>query len=142
MIALENADEIQRILDRFTEQKATEIPPELGAYIKHVAKTGDTIYRWSTIQYLFREKIKTVIKEFQDTSTSIKGAHWTFPNLLLRALFFLCVCCLHPFLSLSLLLLCTYKYTIVCLWPYLHLILLLPNWNLRRIYANGLHFVM
>lgn len=74
MIALENADEISRILDHFTEQKATEIPPELGAYINHVAKTGDTVYRWSAIQYLFREKIKTVIKEFQDTSTSIKGA--------------------------------------------------------------------
>lgn len=74
MIALENADEISRILDRFTEQKATEIPPELGEYINHVAKTGDTVYRWSAIQYLFREKIKTVIKEFQDTSTSIKGA--------------------------------------------------------------------
>lgn len=75
MIALENADEISRILDRFTKQKATEIPPELGKYINHVAKTGDTVYRWSAIQYLFREKIKTVIQEFQDTSTNVEGSH-------------------------------------------------------------------
>lgn len=74
MIALENADEISSILDRFTKQKATEIPPELGKYINHVAKTGDTVYRWSAIQYLFREKIKTVIQEFQDTTTKVEGS--------------------------------------------------------------------
>lgn len=74
MLTFDNSEEVSRILDRFNAHKSTEIPPELGEYINHVAKTGDTVYRWSTIRLLFREKIKTVIKEFQDTTTSIEGA--------------------------------------------------------------------
>lgn len=73
MLALENADEILQILDRFTKQKSKEIPPELEEYIDYVAKTGDTVYRWPTVQYLFREKLRNVIKEFHDTTASIEG---------------------------------------------------------------------
>lgn len=73
MLALENADEILQILDRFTKQKSKEIPPELEEYIDFVAKTGDTVYRWPTVQYLFREKLRNVIKEFHDTTASIEG---------------------------------------------------------------------
>lgn len=90
MITFDNSEEVSRILDRFNAHKSTEIPPELGEYIDHVAKTGDTVYRWSTIRYLFREKIKTVIKEFQDTTTSIEGALNSIFSLLF---FFLCFFC-------------------------------------------------
>lgn len=73
LVALENADEILQILDRFTKQKSKDIPAELEEYINYVAKTGDTVYRWPTVQYLFREKLRNVIKEFHDTTASIEG---------------------------------------------------------------------
>ncbi|XP_055307157.1 serine/threonine-protein phosphatase 4 regulatory subunit 2 [Sitodiplosis mosellana] len=72
LVALENADEILQILDRFTKQKSKDIPAELEEYINYVAKTGDTVYRWPTVQYLFREKLRNVIKEFHDTTASIE----------------------------------------------------------------------
>lgn len=75
MLALENADEILQILDRFTKQKSKDIPPELEDYINYVAKTGDTVYRWPTIQYLLREKLRNVIKDFHDTTASIDGSY-------------------------------------------------------------------
>lgn len=75
MLALENADEILQILDRFTKQKSKDIPPELEDYISYVAKTGDTVYRWPTVQYLFREKLRNVIKDFHDTTASIEGVY-------------------------------------------------------------------
>lgn len=73
MLALENSDEILEILDRFTKQKPKEIPYELNEYIHYVAKTGDTVYHWPSIQYLFREKLLRVIKDFHDTTSSVAG---------------------------------------------------------------------
>lgn len=73
MLALENAEEVLQILDRYTKQKSKDIPPELDEYLNYVAKTGDTVYRWPTVQYLFREKLISVIKEFHDTTASIEG---------------------------------------------------------------------
>lgn len=73
MLALENAEEVLQVLDRYTKQKSKDIPPELEEYLNYVAKTGDTVYRWPTIQYLFREKLISVIKEFHDTTPSIDG---------------------------------------------------------------------
>lgn len=73
MLALENAEEVLQILDRYTKQKAKEIPPELEEYLNYVAKTGDTVYHWPTVQYLFREKLISVIKDFHDTTPSIEG---------------------------------------------------------------------
>lgn len=93
MLALENADEILQILDRFTKQKSKDIPPELEEYIGYVAKTGDTVYRWPTVQYLFREKLRNVIKEFHDTTASIEGVYPPPPKFRVYRLF--------PFFSLS-----------------------------------------
>lgn len=73
MLALENAEEVLQVLERFTKQKSKDIPPELEEYLSYVAKTGDTVYRWHDIQYLFREKLVAVIKEFHDTTASIEG---------------------------------------------------------------------
>lgn len=71
--SLENAEEVLQILERFTKQKSKDIPPELDEYLNYVAKTGDTVYRWPTVQYLFHEKLSRVIKEFHDTTASIEG---------------------------------------------------------------------
>ena len=73
MLGLENAEEILQILDRFTKLKSKDIPLELEDYLLYVAKTGDPVYRWATVQYLFREKLISVIKEFHDTTASIEG---------------------------------------------------------------------
>lgn len=73
MLALENAEEVLQILERFTQQKSKDIPRELEEYLRYVAKTGDTVYRWPDIQYLFREKLISVMKDFHDTTPSIEG---------------------------------------------------------------------
>lgn len=67
------------MLDHFTKQKPKEIPHVLNEYIQYVAKTGDTVYNWSSIQYLFREKLLSVIKDFHDTTSSVEGnLHFSF----------------------------------------------------------------
>lgn len=73
MLGLENPEEILQILDRYTKLKSKDIPKELDDYLCYVARTGDSVYRWATIQYLFREKLTNVIKEFHDTTPSIEG---------------------------------------------------------------------
>lgn len=61
------------ILDRYTALKQKEIPKELDEYLGFVARTGDPVYNWSTVQYLFREKLASVIRDFHDTTPSIEG---------------------------------------------------------------------
>lgn len=73
MLGLENTEEILQILDRYTKLKLKTIPQELEDYLGYVAKTGDPVYNWSTVQYLFREKLTSVIKDFHDTTPSIEG---------------------------------------------------------------------
>lgn len=63
------------ILDRYRTLKQKNIPKELDDYLNYVAKTGDPVYSWSTIQYLFREKLTSVIREFHDTTPSIDGGY-------------------------------------------------------------------
>lgn len=73
MLGLENPEEVLMILDRYRTLKQKNIPKELDEYLSYVAKTGDPVYNWSTIQYLFREKLTTVIREFHDTTPSLDG---------------------------------------------------------------------
>lgn len=73
MLGLENSEEILQILDRYTKLKLKAIPQELDEYLGYVAKTGDPVYNWCTVKYLFREKLTSVIKDFHDTTPSIEG---------------------------------------------------------------------
>lgn len=73
MLGLENSEEVLQILDRFTKLKQKSIPQELEDYLCYVAKTGDSVFNWIAIQYLFREKLASVIKDFHDTTPSIEG---------------------------------------------------------------------
>lgn len=73
MVTMENAEEVMQILERFTRLKQKEIPKELEDYLSYVAKTGDTVFKWPTLKYLFREKLLNVIKHFHDTSPRIDG---------------------------------------------------------------------
>src|SRR5512142_423643 len=71
MVTMENAEEVMQILDRFTRLKQKEIPKELDEYLGYVAKTGDTVFKWASLKYLFREKLLNVIKNFHDTTPRI-----------------------------------------------------------------------
>lgn len=68
---MENAEEIQLVLERYSRLKPKEIPEELEEYMGFVAKTGDTVFKWPLIQHLFREKLMNVITDFHDSSPSI-----------------------------------------------------------------------
>ncbi|XP_017052209.1 serine/threonine-protein phosphatase 4 regulatory subunit 2 [Drosophila ficusphila] len=80
MVTMENSDEILQILERFTRLKQKEIPKELEDYIQYVAKTGDTIFKWSSLKYLFREKLLSVIKNFNDDSPRLEEIP-NYPNV-------------------------------------------------------------
>ena len=73
MLVMENAEEVMQILERFTKLKQKDIPKELEEYLSYVAKTGDTVYTWAHIKYLFREKLMHVIKDFHDSTSSVDG---------------------------------------------------------------------
>lgn len=73
MVTMENSDEILQILERFTRLKQKEIPKELEDYLQYVAKTGETIFKWSSLKYLFREKLLSVIKHFNEDSPRLEG---------------------------------------------------------------------
>lgn len=89
-MTMENSDEILQILERFSRLKQKEIPKELEDYLQFVAKTGDTIFKWSSLKYLFREKLLSVIKHFNEDSQRLEGntesssLHFNqFPKLIL-----------------------------------------------------------
>lgn len=48
-----------------------DIPDELEGYLRFVARTGDTVFKWPMIQYLYREKMRSVIQNFYETTASI-----------------------------------------------------------------------
>lgn len=73
MVTMENSDEILQILERFTQLKQKEIPKELDGYLQYVAKTGDTVFKWSSLKYLFREKLLSVIKQFNEDPLRLEG---------------------------------------------------------------------
>lgn len=92
MVTMENSDEILQILERFTRLKQKEIPKELEDYLQYVAKTGDTIFKWSSLKYLFREKLLNVIKHFNEDSPRLEGnsAANLLPNIIFKILTLSC----------------------------------------------------
>ncbi|EDW62844.1 serine/threonine-protein phosphatase 4 regulatory subunit 2 [Drosophila virilis] len=80
MVTMENSEEILQILERFTQLKQKEIPQELEEYLQYVAKTGDTIFKWSSLKYLFREKLLNVIKHFNEDTQRLEEIP-NYPNV-------------------------------------------------------------
>lgn len=60
------------ILERFNVARNPEINPILDEYITFVARTGDSVYAWSLVKNLFREKLVNVITDFYN-ETPTKG---------------------------------------------------------------------
>nr|CAG4644244.1 EOG090X0BWU [Lepidurus arcticus] len=70
---LEDREAVNHILEReeaslrlkyYETQKPAEIPKTLEDFLFHVAKTGDTVFPWSKIKYLLRQKLDTVMISF------------------------------------------------------------------------------
>nr|CAG4652110.1 EOG090X0BWU [Triops cancriformis] len=53
--------------DEYEKKKPAEIPKLLEDFLVHVAKTGDTVFPWSKIKYLLRQKLDTVMTSFHAT---------------------------------------------------------------------------
>lgn len=77
---MENAEELQLVLERYSRLKPKEIPEALEEYMGFVAKTGDTVFKWPLIQHLFREKLMNVITDFHDNGPSITDLSH-YPNV-------------------------------------------------------------
>uniref|UniRef100_U5EPQ0 Putative serine/threonine-protein phosphatase 4 regulatory subunit 2 n=1 Tax=Corethrella appendiculata TaxID=1370023 RepID=U5EPQ0_9DIPT len=77
---MDNPEEILQSLERFTKLKQKDIPRELDEYLAFVARTGDTVYRWSIIKQLFREKLMNVITDFHDSTPSVTDLP-IYPNV-------------------------------------------------------------
>jgi len=80
MKKMENTEEVLQILETYTRTKPKEIPEELENYLRFVASTGDTVFKWPQIQHLLREKLINVITEFHDTTPSIQDLPH-YPNV-------------------------------------------------------------
>lgn len=61
-----------QILERFNVSRNPEITAQLEEYITFVARTGDSVYAWSLVKNLFREKLVHVITDFYN-ETPTKG---------------------------------------------------------------------
>lgn len=69
---MDNPEEVMQILERFNVSRNPEINRELEEYITFVARTGDSVYAWSLVKNLYREKLMTVITDFYN-ETPTKG---------------------------------------------------------------------
>lgn len=63
---MDNPEEVMQILERFNVSRNPEITAQLEEYITFVARTGDSVYAWSLVKNLYREKLVTVIKDFHN----------------------------------------------------------------------------
>jgi PPP4R2 len=73
---MDNPEEVMQILERFNVTRNPEITAQLEEYITFVARTGDSVYAWSLVRNLYREKLINVITDFyNETPTKGKFAH-------------------------------------------------------------------
>jgi serine/threonine-protein phosphatase 4 regulatory subunit 2 len=71
---MDNPEEVMQILERFNVTRNPEITAQLEEYITFVARTGDSVYAWSLVKNLFREKLVNVITDFHN-ETPTKGKY-------------------------------------------------------------------
>ncbi|KAJ8881889.1 hypothetical protein PR048_018375 [Dryococelus australis] len=68
---MENAEGILQTLEEYVKLKPNDIPSELNDYLGHVAKTGDPVFQWSVVKYLFRDKLSKTITEFYESCPAL-----------------------------------------------------------------------
>ncbi|CRK96119.1 CLUMA_CG009549, isoform A [Clunio marinus] len=61
---MDNPEEVMQILERFNVSRNKEISAQLEEYLSFVARTGDSVYAWSLVKNLYREKLVNVITDF------------------------------------------------------------------------------
>lgn len=69
---MDNPEEVMNLLERFNVSQNPRITSQLEEYITFVARTGDSVYAWSLVKNLYREKLVTVITDFYN-ETPTKG---------------------------------------------------------------------
>lgn len=69
---MDNPEEVMQILERFNVSRNPEITAQLDEYVAFVARTGDSVYNWTLVKNLYREKLVNVITEFYN-ETPTKG---------------------------------------------------------------------
>jgi hypothetical protein len=69
---MDNPEEVMQSLERFNIARNPEITASLEEYITFVARTGDSVYAWSLVKNLYREKLIHVITDFYN-ETPTKG---------------------------------------------------------------------
>lgn len=67
---MDNPEEVMQILERFNVSRKPEITSQLEEYITFVARTGDSVYAWSLVKNLYREKLNNVITDFYNETPS------------------------------------------------------------------------
>lgn len=70
---MDNPEEVMQILERFNVSRNKEITSQLEEYLTFVARTGDSVYAWSLVKNLYREKLINVITDFYN-ETPTKGS--------------------------------------------------------------------
>ncbi|XP_078677857.1 uncharacterized protein LOC144914164 isoform X1 [Branchiostoma floridae x Branchiostoma belcheri] len=68
---MENGDSFLHALEDFEKRK--ELTPELEQYLRHIAKTGETIYPWNRLKPVFLLKLEKVMQEFNDEAPKVDG---------------------------------------------------------------------
>ncbi|CAG2060031.1 unnamed protein product [Timema podura] len=67
---MDNPEGILQTLEEYSKLKPKDIPNELEDYLCYVAKTGDPVFQWSFVKFLFREKLLKAIRIFLETNPS------------------------------------------------------------------------
>ncbi|XP_035675700.1 serine/threonine-protein phosphatase 4 regulatory subunit 2-B-like isoform X1 [Branchiostoma floridae] len=68
---MENGDSYLHALEDFEKRK--ELTPELEQYLRHIAKTGETIYPWNRLKPVFLLKLEKVMQEFNEEAPKVDG---------------------------------------------------------------------
>nr|CAD7206210.1 unnamed protein product [Timema douglasi] len=67
---MDNPEGILQTLEEYSKLKPKDIPNELEDYLCYVAKTGDPVFQWSFVKFLFREKLLKAIRIFLESNPS------------------------------------------------------------------------
>ncbi|XP_037087711.1 serine/threonine-protein phosphatase 4 regulatory subunit 2-like [Pollicipes pollicipes] len=61
---MEDLEEVLTELTRFRPDRQLEIPHVLEQYLKHVARTGDSVFPWPQVRPLLKRKLDLIAGEF------------------------------------------------------------------------------
>ncbi|ELT96562.1 hypothetical protein CAPTEDRAFT_135432 [Capitella teleta] len=63
---MENKEDVLNALEDFIKKPSETIPEILESYLKHIAKTGTTVFPWGKLKPLFEQRLSQAISEFHE----------------------------------------------------------------------------